>query len=144
MIIMPPSFINVGAYVDEGSLIDSHVLIGSCAQIGKRVHVSAGVTIGGVLEPVNASPVIIEDDCFIGAGCKLVDGVLVRAGAVLAPGVLLSRSVSIYDLVNERILPPGSEIPNNAVVVPGSRPVMQDFAKAQGLQVYAPVIISIS
>jgi len=108
VIMMPPAYVNIGAYVDEGSMIDSHALVGSCAQIGKNVHLSAGVQIGGVLEPVGLSPVIVEDDCFIGAGAVLVEGVLVKKGAVIAPGVTLSKSIPVYDCVNETILGKGA------------------------------------
>lgn len=133
VIIMPPSFINVGAYVDSGSMVDSHVLIGSCAQIGKNVHLSAGVTIGGVLEPIGENPVIIEDDSFIGAGSTLVEGVIIKKRAVLAPGVFLSKSVPIYDVVNERVLDKGEAIPEGAVVVPGTRPVKKELKWAFNL-----------
>ena len=141
VIIMPPSYINIGAYVDEGTLVDSHVLVGSCAQIGMQVHLSAGVQIGGVLEPINATPVIIEDHCFIGAGCVVVDGIVVRRNAVLAPGVTLSKSVPIYDCVHESLLAPGSDIPENAIVVPGSRPTSSDWGRAQGLQMHCALIV---
>lgn len=133
VIIMPPSYINIGAYVDEGTMVDSHVLVGSCAQIGKRVHLSAGVQIGGVIEPIGSSPVIVEDDAFIGAGSIIVEGIRVRKGAVLAPGVQLSRGIPVYDCVNERQLAPGEDIPERAVVVPGSRPVGDSRTWASGL-----------
>lgn len=123
VIIMPPSYINIGAYIDESTMVDSHVLVGSCAQIGKRVHLSAGVQIGGVLEPINHNPVIIEDDAFIGAGCVIVEGVIVKKRAVIAPGVTLSKAIPIYDCVREVLLPSGSSVPENAIVVPGTRPV---------------------
>jgi len=122
VIVMPPSYINVGAFVDESTMVDSHVLVGSCAQIGKRVHLSAGVQIGGVLEPIGANPVIIEDDAFIGAGCIVVEGIIVEEKAVLAPSVTLSKSIPIYDLVNECEIKNGI-IPKNAIVVPGNRPI---------------------
>jgi 2,3,4,5-tetrahydropyridine-2-carboxylate N-succinyltransferase len=141
VIIMPPAYVNIGAYVDEGSMIDSHALVGSCAQIGKNVHLSAGVQIGGVLEPVGLSPVVIEDDCFIGAGVVVVEGILVKKGAVLAPGVILSKSVPVYDCVNERMLDKGAAIPEGAVVIPGTRPVSSDWAKKQGLSISCPLII---
>ena len=143
VIIMPPSYINVGAYVDEGTMIDSHVLVGSCAQIGKRVHLSAGVQIGGVLEPVNQTPVIVEDDAFIGAGSVLVEGVQVMRGAVLAPGVLLSRGIPVYDCVHERRLDPGEPIPERAVVVMGTRPVSDrlKWARSQKIQLNCALII---
>lgn len=140
VVIMPPSYINIGAYVDDGSMIDSHVLVGSCAQIGKNVHLSAGVQIGGVLEPIANNPVIIEDDCFVGAGCVIVEGVLVRRRAVIAPGVALSASIPIYDMVNEVIYK--GEVPCNAVVVSGSRDVGdRSWAKQQGLQLSCAMII---
>lgn len=141
VIIMPPAYINIGAYVDKGSMIDSHALVGSCAQIGKNVHLSAGVQIGGVLEPVGLSPVVIEDDCFIGAGSVIVEGILVKKRAVIAPGVILSKSVPLYDAVNEEILGKGAAVPEDAVVVPGTRPINTDWAIATKLSVSCPVII---
>lgn len=141
VIIMPPAYINIGAYVDEGTMIDSHALVGSCAQIGKNVHLSAGVQIGGVLEPVGLSPVVIEDDCFIGAGSVIVEGILVKKRAVIAPGVTLSKSVPVYDCVNETLLGKGGPIPEGAVVVPGSRPVGNEWGRGIGLSVACPVII---
>lgn len=141
VIIMPPAYINIGAYVDEGTMVDSHALVGSCAQIGKNVHLSAGVQIGGVLEPVGLSPVVIEDDCFIGAGSVIVEGILVKRRAVIAPGVTLSKSVPVYDCVHKKVLGKGAAIPENAVVVPGSRPVGGQWAKGQGLSVLCPIII---
>lgn len=143
VIIMPPSYVNVGAYVDENTMIDSHVLVGSCAQIGKRVHLSAGVQIGGVLEPVGEAPVIVEDDAFIGAGAVLVEGVQVSRRAVIAPGVRLSRGVPVYDCVNERQLEQGEPVPEDAVVVPGSRPVPKrmPWAERNGLHISCALII---
>tara|TARA_R100001143_G_scaffold63545_1_gene71637 strand:+ start:51689 stop:52444 length:756 start_codon:yes stop_codon:yes gene_type:complete len=141
VIIMPPAYINIGAYVDEGTMVDSHALVGSCAQIGKNVHLSAGVQIGGVLEPVGLSPVVIEDDCFIGAGSVIVEGILVKRRAVIAPGVTLSKSVPIYDCVNEKVLGKGAAIPENAVVIPGTRPVGNSWAQQQGLSAACPIII---
>ncbi len=143
VIIMPPSYVNVGAFVDENTMIDSHVLVGSCAQIGKRVHLSAGVQIGGVLEPVSQSPVIVEDDAFIGAGAVLVEGVQVSRRAVIAPGVMLSQGVPVFDCVNERQLERGEPIPECAVVVPGSRPVSErsQWARQAGLHVHCALII---
>lgn len=143
VIIMPPSYINIGAYVDAGTMVDSHVLVGSCAQIGKRVHLSAGVQIGGVLEPIGQTPVIIEDDAFIGAGCVIVEGILVKSKAVLAPGVILSRGIPVYDCVNERILERGEPIPERAVVVSGTRPVnrQNEWATSQGLQMRCALIV---
>lgn len=141
VIIMPPAYINIGAYVDEGTMVDSHALVGSCAQVGKNVHLSAAVQLGGVLEPVGLSPVVIEDDCFIGAGAVVVEGILVKKGAVIAPGVTLSKSVPVYDCVNETLLGKGAPIPERAVVVPGSRPIGGEWAKSQGLTAHCPVII---
>lgn len=123
VIIMPPSYINIGAYVDEGTMVDSHVLVGSCAQIGKRVHLSAGVQIGGVLEPIGLAPVIIEDDVFVGAQAVIVEGIQILKGAVIAPGVILSKAVPVYDVVKGRVLDKMEPIPERAVVVPGSRPI---------------------
>ncbi|MEC7183997.1 MAG: 2,3,4,5-tetrahydropyridine-2,6-dicarboxylate N-succinyltransferase [Bdellovibrionota bacterium] len=143
VIIMPPSYINIGAYVDEGTMVDSHALVGSCAQIGKRVHLSAGVQIGGVLEPIGLTPVIIEDDAFIGAGSVIVEGIQIGPRAVIAPGVSLSKGVPIYDCINERLLEKGAPIPANAVVVPGSRPInsKNPWAKEQGLALNCALII---
>lgn len=141
VIIMPPAYINVGAYVDSGTMVDSHALIGSCAQIGKNVHVSAAVQIGGVLEPVGASPVIIEDDAFLSAGVVIVEGIVVKKGAVLAPGVSLSASVPVYDCVNQVMLEKGADIPERAVVVPGTRPVKGQWAEAQGLNMACALIV---
>lgn len=141
VIIMPPAYINVGAYVDSGTMVDSHALIGSCAQVGRNVHVSAAVQIGGVLEPIGASPVIIEDNAFLSAGVVIVEGIVVKKGAVLAPGVTLSKSVPVYDCVNEVMREKGAEIPENAIVVPGTRPVKGDWAKAQGLNMACALIV---
>tara|TARA_R110002124_G_scaffold287262_1_gene472102 strand:- start:2440 stop:3186 length:747 start_codon:yes stop_codon:yes gene_type:complete len=141
VIIMPPAYINIGAFVDEGSMVDSHALVGSCAQIGKNVHLSAGVQIGGVLEPVGMNPVIIEDDCFVGAGVVIVEGILVRSKAVIAPGVVLSKSIPVYDAVNEEIRERGSEIPEGAVVIPGTRPMKGEWAQKEGLSMACPIIV---
>lgn len=141
VIIMPPAYINVGAYVDEGSMVDSHVLVGSCAQIGKNVHLSAGVQIGGVLEPVGLTPVVVEDDCFVGAGAVIVEGILIQKRAVIAPGVTLSKSIPIYDCVNKTRLPKGSAIPEGAVVIPGTRPVDNEWAKSENLSMDCPLIV---
>ena len=141
VIIMPPAYINIGAYVDAGTMVDSHVLVGSCAQIGKNVHLSAGVQIGGVLEPIGSTPVIIEDDAFIGAGAVLVEGVHVKSRAIIAPGVTLSKSLPIYDCVKETVYPKGHPIPEDAVVVTGSRPINLPWAVEQALHVNCPVII---
>ena len=141
VVVLPPSYVNIGAYVAEGTLIDSHVLVGSCAQIGKHVHLSAGVQIGGVLEPVGLTPVVIEDEAFLGANAVVVEGIRVGRRAVLAPGVILSRAVPIYDAVNKVILPRGSAVPAAAVVVPGSRPLRSEFGQAEGLQISCPIIV---
>lgn len=141
VVIMPPSYVNIGAYVDDESMIDSHVLVGSCAQIGKRVHLSAGVQIGGVLEPIGQQPTIIEDDCFIGAGAILTEGILLRKNTIIAPGVILSASIPIYDIVNETIYK--CEIPSNAIVVSGTRPIGNNRTWAQqiGINVSCALII---
>ncbi len=141
VVIMPPSYINIGAYIDQGTMVDSHVLVGSCAQIGKKVHLSAGVQIGGVLEPIGMTPVIVEDGAFIGAGCIIVDGIQIGKNAVLAPGVTLSSRVSVYDIVREKIYEKGAPIPSSAVIVPGMRPIRQSWAKAQGLTYTTPIIV---
>lgn len=143
VIIMPPSYINVGAFIDEKTMIDSHVLVGSCAQIGKNVHLSAGVKIGGVLEPVGLLPVIIEDDVFVGAQATIVEGVQIKKGAVIAPGVILSKAVPVYDCINESILEKGMPIPERAIVIPGSRPVgkKMKWATEQSLQINCALII---
>jgi 2,3,4,5-tetrahydropyridine-2-carboxylate N-succinyltransferase len=145
VICMPPMYVNVGAYVDEGTLIDSHALVGSCAQIGKRVHLSAAAQIGGVLEPVGASPVIIEDDVLVGGNCGVYEGTQVRAGAVLGAGVVLTRATPVYDIVREQVYrsSPGAPlvIPENAVVVPGSRAIAKGKAAEWGLSLYTPVIV---
>jgi len=137
--VMPPAFINMGAYVDEGTMVDSHALVGSCAQIGKRVHLSAAAQIGGVLEPAGARPVIVEDDAFVGGLVGVFEGVRVRRRAVLASGVVLTASTVIHDLVREREWV--REVPEDAVVVPGSRPAKGPFAEARGLQLATAVIV---
>lgn len=145
VICMPPMFINVGAYVDEGTMIDSHALVGSCAQIGKRVHLSAAAQVGGVLEPVNAAPVIIEDDVLVGGNCGIFEGTLVRARAVLGAGTILTRSTPLYDLVKGEVYRANGdtplEVPENAVVVPGSRAVQKGKAAEWNLSLYTPVIV---
>jgi 2,3,4,5-tetrahydropyridine-2-carboxylate N-succinyltransferase len=144
VICMPPMFINVGAYVDEGTMVDSHALVGSCAQVGKRVHLSAAAQIGGVLEPVNAAPVVIEDDVLVGGNCGVYEGTVVRARAVLGAGTILTRSTPLYDLVRGEIHRASGdkplEVPENAVVVPGSRAVRKGPAD-WNLSLYAPVIV---
>ena len=145
VVMMPPAYVNVGAFVDEGTMIDSHALVGSCAQIGKRVHLSAAAQIGGVLEPVNASPVIIEDDCLIGGNTGVYEGTIVRTGAVLAAGTVLTRGTPVYDLVTGEIYKATAEqpliIPARAVVVPGSRAITSGKGKDWGLSVATPVIV---
>jgi 2,3,4,5-tetrahydropyridine-2-carboxylate N-succinyltransferase len=145
VVMMPPAYVNVGAYVDEGTMIDSHALVGSCAQIGKRVHLSAAAQIGGVLEPVNASPVIIEDDALVGGNTGVYEGTIVRARAVLAAGVILTRGTPVYDLPNNTILKATAEtplmIPAGAVVVAGSRAIQSGVGKEMGLSVYTPIIV---
>jgi 2,3,4,5-tetrahydropyridine-2,6-dicarboxylate N-succinyltransferase len=145
VVCMPPMFINAGAYVDEGTMIDSHALVGSCAQIGKRVHISAAAQIGGVLEPVGAVPVIIEDDVLVGGNCGVYEGTIVRERAVLASGTVLTGSTPVYDLVRGEIYQRTSagplEVPAGAVVVPGARAVNNDRGRAWGLSLYAAVIV---
>jgi len=145
VICMPPMFINAGAYVDEGTMIDSHALVGSCAQVGKRVHLSAAAQIGGVLEPANAAPVIIEDDVLVGGNCGIYEGTLVRARAVLGAGTILTRSTPLYDLVRNEVRRATAdaplEVPEGAVVVPGSRAVKKGGAAKLGISLYTPVIV---
>ena len=144
-VCMPPMFVNVGAYVDEGTMIDSHALVGSCAQIGKRVHISAAAQIGGVLEPVGAVPVIVEDDVLVGGNCGVYEGTIVRERAVLASGTILTGSTPVYDLVRGEIYQRASdgplEIPAGAVVVPGARAVTTERGREWGLSLYAAVIV---
>ncbi|MGH9897259.1 MAG: 2,3,4,5-tetrahydropyridine-2,6-dicarboxylate N-succinyltransferase [Pyrinomonadaceae bacterium] len=145
VICMPPMYVNVGAYVDGGTMIDSHALVGSCAQIGKRVHLSAAAQIGGVIEPIGAMPVIIEDDVLVGGGCGVYEGAIVREKAVLAPGVILTGSTPVFDLARERVYRRSEdgllEIPAGAVVVPGSRAVNSKIGKEWGISLFAPVIV---
>ncbi len=145
VVVMPPSYVNVGAWVGAGTMVDSHVLVGSCAQVGERVHLSAGVTIGGVLEPSGARPVIVEDDAFVGAGSRLLDGVLVRRGAVIGAGVVLTGTSRLYDLVDELELVGTAErplvVPPDAVVVPGTRPASGVWARERGLTIATALIV---
>lgn len=145
VVVVPPAYINVGAYVDEGTMVDSHALVGSCAQIGKRVHLSAAAQIGGVLEPVNAAPVVIEDDVLVGGNTGVYEGTVVRERAVLASGVILTRATPVFDLPNSRIIKSESggplEIPAGAVVVQGSREITSGFGKENGLSIYCPIIV---
>ncbi|MDA8020012.1 MAG: 2,3,4,5-tetrahydropyridine-2,6-dicarboxylate N-succinyltransferase [Thermoanaerobaculia bacterium] len=139
VVVMPPAYVNVGAHVGERTMVDSHVLVGSCAQIGRDVHLSAGVQVGGVLEPAGALPVIVEDRAFLGAQSGVFEGVQIGRRAVLAPGVQLTRSTTLYDLVLETTWQ--GRVPNGAVVVPGSRPATGAFAESNGLTLYAPVVV---
>jgi 2,3,4,5-tetrahydropyridine-2-carboxylate N-succinyltransferase len=150
VVCMPPMYVNVGAYVDEGTMVDSHALVGSCAQIGKRVHLSAAAQIGGVLEPVNASPVIIEDDVLVGGNTGVYEGTMVRRRAVLAAGTILTRGTPIFDITCGKVIRASAEkplvVPEGAVVVPGSRALKNgaagaDYAAEWGLSLYAPVIV---
>jgi 2,3,4,5-tetrahydropyridine-2-carboxylate N-succinyltransferase len=145
VVCMPPMYVNVGAFVDEGTMIDSHALVGSCAQIGRRVHLSAAAQIGGVLEPVNASPVVIEDDALIGGNTGVYEGTIVRARAVLAAGTVLTRGTPVYDLVTGEIHRATEDkpliIPPGAVVVPGSRAVRHGKGQEWGLSVATPIIV---
>ena len=139
VVIMPPSYINVGAYIGSGTMVDSHVLVGSCARIGCGVHLSAGVQVGGVLEPPQARPVVVEDGAFIGGLCGIFEGIVIRKNAVLAPGIILSKSTRIFDLVNGKEWI--GEVPESAVVVPGARPARGDYALERGLSLQAPIIV---
>jgi 2,3,4,5-tetrahydropyridine-2-carboxylate N-succinyltransferase len=142
---MPPMYVNVGAYVDTGTMVDSHALVGSCAQIGKRVHLSAAAQIGGVLEPVNASPVVIEDDVLVGGNCGVYEGTVVRKRAVLGAGVILTRGTPVFDLVKETVYRGTAdaplEIPEGAVVVPGARAIKSGWGHEEHLSLQAPIIV---
>lgn len=142
---MPPMYVNVGAYVDEGTMIDSHALVGSCAQIGKKCHISAASQIGGVLEPVGAMPVIVEDDVLIGGNCGVYEGTVVKRRAVLGTGTILNRSTPVYDVVTGEVHTAGPDeplvIPENAVVVAGSRAISRGRGKDWNLSLYTPVIV---
>jgi 2,3,4,5-tetrahydropyridine-2-carboxylate N-succinyltransferase len=145
VICMPPMYINIGAYVGEGTLVDSHALVGSCAQVGSRVHLSAAAQIGGVLEPVGALPVIVEDEVLVGGNCGVYEGAVVKRRAVLAAGTVITGSTPVYDLPNGRVIEPQSGqplvIPEGAVVVPGTRPVTSGKGREWGLSVATPVIV---
>lgn len=145
VVCMPPMYVNTGAWVGESTMIDSHALVGSCAQIGQRVHLSAGAQIGGVLEPVGALPVIIEDDVLVGGNCGVYEGSIVRERAVLAPGTILTGGTPVIDLVRDRVYRREGEapleIPAGAVVVPGSRPIREGVGARQGISIYTPVIV---
>lgn len=145
VVCMPPMFINVGAYVGAGTMVDSHALVGSCAQVGARVHLSAAAQIGGVLEPVNASPVVIEDDVIVGGNCGVYEGTVVKKRAVLGTGTILNRSTPVYDLVRGLVYAATDDeplvIPEEAVVVAGSRPIARGVGKDWGISLYTPVIV---
>ena len=145
VVLVPPCYVNVGSYVDEGTMVDSHALVGSCAQIGKRVHLSAAAQIGGVLEPVGALPVIIEDDVLVGGNTGVYEGTIVRERAVLASGVILTRSTPLFDLVNGTTIKSTDgvplEVPAGAVVVQGSRAISSGYGKENGLSIYCPIIV---
>jgi len=145
VVCMPPMYINIGAYVGRGTMIDSHALVGSCAQVGERVHVSAAAQIGGVLEPVGALPVVIEDEVLVGGNCGVYEGAIVKRRAVLASGTILTGSTPIYDLPNGRIIEPSGGgpliVPEGAVVVPGTRPVTSGHGREWGLAVATPIIV---
>ncbi len=145
VVCMPPMYVNVGAYVDDGTMIDSHALVGSCAQVGKRAHISAAAQIGGVLEPINASPVIVEDDVLVGGNCGIYEGTVVKRRAVLGSGVILTRSTPLFDTVKDEIYRASDSgplvVPENAVVVPGSRAISKGKGKEWGLSLYTPVIV---
>ena len=142
---MPPMFINAGSFVDDGTMIDSHALVGSCAQVGKRCHISAASQIGGVLEPVGAMPVIVEDDVLVGGNCGVYEGVIVKRRAVLGTGTILNASTPVYDLVRKTVHRSTADaplvIPENAVIVAGSRAVTSSPGKGWGISVYTPVIV---
>ena len=145
VVVMPPAYVNVGAYVGEGTLVDSHALVGSCAQVGQRVHLSAGAMLGGVLEPVGALPVIVEDEVLVGGNCGVYEGAIVGRRAVLGSGVILTGSVTVYDVPRKTTYRRNGDeplrIPEGAVVVPGSRRLMDAFAERHGLALYTPVIV---
>ena len=145
VVVMPPSYVNIGAWVGEAAMVDSHVLVGSCAQVGARVHLAAGVTIGGVLEPPGARPVIVEDDAFVGAGSSLLEGVLVGRAAVVGAGVTLTGTSRIYDLVRGVVLVGSAEeplaVPPGAVIVPGARTISGEFAAMHGLSIAVAVLV---
>ncbi len=145
VVCMPPMYINTGAYVDEGTMVDSHALVGSCAQVGKHVHISAAAQIGGVLEPVGALPVIIEDGVLVGGNCGIYEGTIVSRGAVVAAGVILTGGTAVYDSVKQEVYrkSPGVPlvIPENAVVIPGSRPLDSAWGRGKGISIATPVIV---
>lgn len=145
VVCMPPMYINVGAHVGAGTMVDSHALVGSCAQVGARVHLSAAAQLGGVLEPVNAAPVVVEDEVFVGGNCGVYEGTVVRRGAVLAAGVILSRGTPVFDLVRETVYRAEGdaplEIPEGAVVVPGARAAASRWGREHGLSLQSPLVV---
>ena len=145
VVCMPPMYVNVGAHVGPGTMIDSHALVGSCAQVGERVHLSAAAQLGGVLEPVNAAPVVVEDDVVVGGNCGIYEGTVVKKGAVIGAGVVLTRGTPVYDLVRETVHRAEAGrvlvIPENAVVVPGARQVKGSWGQSQGISLQTPVIV---
>lgn len=145
VVCMPPMYINVGAHVGVGTMIDSHALVGSCAQVGERVHLSAAAQLGGVLEPINAAPVVVEDDVVVGGNCGIYEGTVVRKGAVIGAGVVLTRGTPVYDLARETVHRSENgkplEIPENAVVVPGARAVKAEWGRSEGISLQTPVIV---
>ena len=145
VIMMPPAYVNIGAYVDEGTMIDSHALVGSCAQVGKHVHLSAASQLGGVLEPVGALPVIIEDNVFIGGNCGIYEGTIVKENAVIGTGVIINASTAIFDATTGEYIRANENgqivVPAGAVVVAGSRPISKGPGAEQGIHLYCPVIV---
>ena len=145
VIMMPPAYVNIGAYVDEGTMIDSHALVGSCAQVGKHVHLSAASQLGGVLEPVGALPVIIEDNVFIGGNCGIYEGTIVKENAVIGTGVIINASTAIFDATTGEYIRANEKgqivVPSGAVVVAGSRPISKGPGAGQGIHLYCPVIV---
>jgi 2,3,4,5-tetrahydropyridine-2-carboxylate N-succinyltransferase len=145
VVCMSPSYINIGAYIGSNTMVDSHALVGTCAQIGKNVHISAATQIGGVLEPINATPVIVEDNVMLGGNCGIYEGVIIKQNAVLGSGVILNSSTKVYDLVKEKILTATDDapltIPENAVVVPGARAISGEFGQKHNLSIATPLII---
>lgn len=145
VIMMPPSYVNVGAFVDSDTMIDSHALVGSCAQVGKHVHLSAASQLGGVLEPIGATPVIIEDNVFIGGNCGIYEGTIIKENAVIGSGVIINSSTAVYDAVNDTFIRSGEGrgivIPEGAVVVAGSRPITKGGGLQKGIHIYTPVIV---
>jgi 2,3,4,5-tetrahydropyridine-2-carboxylate N-succinyltransferase len=145
VIVMPPSYVNIGAYVDSDTMIDSHALVGSCAQVGKHVHLSAASQLGGVLEPVGALPVIIEDNVFIGGNCGIYEGTIVKENAVIGTGVIINKSTALFDATTGEYISTNDNgqvvVPKGAVVVAGSRPIMHGPGASKGIHLYTPIIV---